>query len=139
MLVTGERGEIIVTVQSSDTARSLAQADADVLPDVLATPRLLALVELAASRAMRRLLRPGQTSMGIGVSITHGKPTAVGSQVCAVARFICDEDGLLRFRFEVFDEAGLIADGEHTRTIIDNTALMSGAMRRQLWAEREAV
>jgi predicted thioesterase len=135
----GERGEIIVTVQHADTARALGSATEDALPEVFSTPRLLALVELAASRAMRRLLRPGQTSLGIGVSINHGKPTAVGSQVCAVARFVSDDDGLLRFHFEVFDEAGLIADGEHTRTIIDGDALRDGARRRQLWAEREAV
>lgn len=138
MLVTGERGEIIATVKPEDTVRALALEADDGLPEVLATSRLLAMVELAASRAMRRVLQAGQTSLGMGTSMAHGKATAVGSQVCAVARFDSHRDGLLRFRFEVYDEAGLIADGEHTRSIVDTDRLADRARSRQLWAEWDA-
>src|SRR5262245_14297055 len=138
MLIPGERGEIFAIVQPEDTVRALDLEGAEQLPDVLATSRILALVELATARAMRRLLRAGQTSLGVGTSIFHGKATAIGAQVCAVARFDSHRDGLLRFRFEIYDEAGLVADGEHTRSIADNGQLADAAKSRQLWAEWDA-
>jgi predicted thioesterase len=138
MLIPGERGEIFAIVQPEDTVRALDLEGAAHLPDVLATSRILALVELAAARAMRRLLRSGQTSLGVTTSVSHGKATAIGSQVCAVAHFQSHRDGVLRFAFEIYDEAGLIASGEHTRSIVDNVQLQGTARSRQLWAEWEA-
>jgi fluoroacetyl-CoA thioesterase len=138
MLISGERGEIIATVKPEDTVRALAMEADDGLPEVLATSRLLGLVELAASRAMRRVLRAGQSSLGVGTSMAHDKATAVGSQVCAVARFYSHRDGLLKFHFEVYDEAGLIAEGEHTRSIVDSGTLADHARSRQTWAEWDA-
>jgi fluoroacetyl-CoA thioesterase len=138
MLIPGERGEIFAIVQPEDTVRALDLEGAAHLPDVLSTSRLLALVELAAARAMSRLLRAGQTSLGVATSVSHGKATAIGSQVCAVAHFQSHRDGVLRFCFEIYDEAGLIASGEHTRSIFDNVRLEDTAKSRQLWAEWEA-
>jgi predicted thioesterase len=138
MLIPGERGEIFAIVQPEDTVRALDLEGAEHLPDVLATSRVLALVELAAARAMRRLVRSGQTSLGVSTCVTHGKVTAIGSQVCVVTRFESHCDGVLGFRFEVYDEAGLIASGEHTRSIVDSGQMADRARSRQLWAEWDA-
>jgi fluoroacetyl-CoA thioesterase len=138
MLTSGERGEIFAIVQPEDTVRALDLEAAEQLPDVLATSRILALVELAAARAMRRLLRADQVSLGMQTSVSHGEATAIGSQVFAVIRFDSHSDGLLRFRFEIYDEAGQIADGEHTRSIVDGAQLADRAKNRQAWAERDA-
>jgi predicted thioesterase len=132
------RVEIIATVTPDDTLRALAAEADHRLPELLATSSLVALVELAASRAMRRMLNAGQTSLGVGMSLTNGKATAVGSQICAVVHFDSQRDGVLRFRFDVYDEAGLIANGEHARSIVDTDRIADRARSRQLWAEWEA-
>jgi fluoroacetyl-CoA thioesterase len=137
MLMPGERGEIFAIVQPEDTVRALDLESAEQLPDVLATSRLIALVELAAARAMRRLLHADQVSLGMETSVSHGAATAIGSQVFVVVRFDSHRDGLLRFRFDIYDEAGRIASGEHTRSIVDAGLLADRARTRQLWAERD--
>jgi fluoroacetyl-CoA thioesterase len=138
MLIPGERGEIFAIVQPEDTVRALDFEGADQLPDVLATSRIIALVELAAARAMRRLLRDDQVSLGMETTVAHGEVTAIGSQVFAAIRFDSHRDGLLRFCFEIYDEAGLIARGEHARSIVGSGQLADRARARQLWAERDA-
>jgi predicted thioesterase len=95
-------------------------------------------VELAAARAMRRVLRADQVSLGMETSVSHGAATAIGSEVFAVVRFDSHRDGLLRFHFDIYDEAGRIASGEHTRSIVDSALLTKRARTRQLWAERDA-
>jgi predicted thioesterase len=59
MLTAGDSGEAEILVQPSDTAKVLALSREDSFPEVLATSRMIALMELAAARAMRPALRPG--------------------------------------------------------------------------------
>lgn len=138
MLMPGECGEIFAIVQPEDTARALDIEGAAQLSDVLATSRILALVELAAARAMRGLLHVDQVSLAMETSVSHGEATAIGSQVFVVIHFDSHRNGLLRFRFEIYDEAGPIASGEHTRSIVDGGQVADRARSRQLWAERDA-
>src|SRR5688500_4428175 len=87
MLTAGDAGEAEIVVQPSDTAKVLALSSEDSFPEVFATSRMIALMELAAARAMRPALQPGQLSVGVSLDVRHTAPTPVGGRVRAVATF----------------------------------------------------
>jgi len=116
-------------VQPSDTAKALSTQDD--FPDVFATSRMVALMELAAARALKPLLQPGQMSVGVTLNIRHTAATPIGLKVRAVATYLGPEGKLFRFKVQAFDDAGPIGEGEHTRAIIDAERLVTGAARRK--------
>jgi fluoroacetyl-CoA thioesterase len=130
-LQPGHCGEASFVVQPSDTAAMLAITPVDRFPEVFATSRLIALMELAAARAMHPLLQEGQLSVGVGLNVRHTAATPVGCTVRAVATYLRTEGKLLHFKVEAFDDAGSIGDGEHTRAVVDTERLLGGAERRR--------
>lgn len=131
MLKIGDHGEAEFVVQQSDTARTLSILEGDEFPEVFATSRMIALMELAAARTMRSMLREGELSVGVEIRVRHMAPTPIGALVRAVATYVAPEGKLFRFRVEAFDESGLIGEGEHTRAIIETSRLLTGANRRK--------
>src|SRR5262245_57716728 len=123
--------EADIVVTPFDTARNIALAPTDSFPEVFATSRMIALMELAAARAMRPLLGQGQLSVGVSLNVRHTAATPVGSTVRAVATYLRTEAKLLHFHVEAFDESGSIGSGEHTRAVIDAARLLSGAEKRR--------
>ncbi len=130
MLKPGDSGEASFVVQLSDTAAMISISPEDRFPEVFATSRLIALMELAAARAMKPFLEPGQLSVGVGINVRHTAATPVGCTVRAVATFVRTDGRLTHFKLEAFDDAGPIGGGEHTRAVIDTERLLSGAARR---------
>jgi len=124
-------GEAVQVVAMEDTAQRIALAPEDSFPAVFATARMIALMEVAAARAMRRLLGEGQLSVGVSLDVRHTAATPVGGKVRATASYLGTEGKLMRFRVEAFDDAGVIGSGEHTRAIVDTTRLLAGAERRR--------
>lgn len=131
MIQAGASGEARLTVRDADTAKAIAQGPEDDFPAVLATSRMVALMELAAARAMRPLLDAGQLSVGVSIRVEHRAATPVGCEVRAVATYLGPEGRLHRFKLEAFDPAGPIGDGEHTRAIVATERLLAGAERRR--------
>jgi fluoroacetyl-CoA thioesterase len=120
-----------IVVTRGDTANNLALAPGDSFPEVFATSRMIALMELAAARAMKPLLGEGQLSVGVALNVRHTAATTVGSNVRAIATYLRTEAKLMHFQVEAFDEAGSIGSGEHARAIVDTGRLLSGAERRR--------
>ena len=131
MLEIGASAEARLTVQHSDTAQALAISPGDVFPEVLATSRMILLMEVAAARAMNPMLSEGQMSVGVSVEVRHTAATPIGCVVRAIASYVGPEGKLHRFKLEAFDEAGLIGEGEHTRAVISTERLLAGAARRR--------
>jgi fluoroacetyl-CoA thioesterase len=123
--------EAALVVAAQDTASHIGLEPADSFPEVFATSRMIALMEVAAARAMRPLLGAGQHSVGVGLDVKHCAATPVGSRVRAEARWLRNDGRLAHFSVKAFDEAGLIGEGEHTRAIVDTARLMSGAGKRR--------
>jgi fluoroacetyl-CoA thioesterase len=123
--------EASLVVAPKDTARHIALAPSDAFPEVFATSRMIALMELAAARAMKPLLGEGQLSVGVSLNVRHTAATPVGSNVRAMATYLRTEAKLMHFQVEAFDEAGSIGSGEHARAIVDTGRLLSGAERRR--------
>ena len=130
MLKAGDTGQAEMVVQPSDTAKVLALSSEDSFPEVFATSRMIALMELAAARAMRPALKPGQLSVGVSLNVKHTAATPVGGKVRAVATFERHDGKLFLFKVEAFDDAGPIGCGEHSRAVIDTERLLQGAARR---------
>lgn len=130
-LHSGDWAEARFVVQDSDTARRLAISSEDNFPEVFATSRMIALLELAAARTMKGLLQPGESSVGVSLNVRHTAATPVGSEVYATAIYLRTEGKLLHFLVEAFDESGAIGAGEHTRAIVNTERLLSGASRRR--------
>jgi fluoroacetyl-CoA thioesterase len=123
--------EAIIVVREQDTASAIALAPIDSFPQVFATSRMIALMEVAAARAMRSLLAEGQLSVGVSLDVRHTAPTPVGAQVRATATHLRDEGRFVYFRVEAFDDTGSIGSGEHARAIVDTARLLAGAERRR--------
>ena len=131
MIDLGKSAEASFTVQQSDTASALSISPEDAFPEVFATSRMIALMELAAARLMRPVLQDGQLSVGVSLNVKHTAATPVGCKVTAVATYLGAEGKLFRFKVEAFDEAGSIGEGEHLRASIATERLLSGAARRK--------
>jgi fluoroacetyl-CoA thioesterase len=121
---------IALSVGRDDLASTLAVDPADAFPDVFATSRLVALMELAAARLMRPILAEGELSVGVTVDITHSAATPPGATVQASARFLGQEGKLYLFAVEAEDDGGEIGRGTHRRAIISAERLVAGAARR---------
>ena len=130
MLQPGDTGEASFITTDHDMANSLAVSVDDDFPEVFATSRMIALMELAGARLMKPILERNQLSVGVGVCIKHLAATPNHTRVSAVATFIEMEGKLYKFKVEAFDTAGKIGEGEHTRAIIDRERLLSGARKR---------
>lgn len=126
----GASAEAALEVTLADTAKAIATDPADDFPAVLATARMVALMELAASRVLKPLLGPGQLSVGVDVSIRHTAATPVGVGVRALARYLGREGKLYRFAIEAHDAGGKVGEGWHTRAVIDSERLVAGARQR---------
>ncbi|OJJ15666.1 thioesterase [marine bacterium AO1-C] len=129
-LEMNESAEARMVVQEADLASALPISEEDNFPEVFATSRMIALMELAAARLMQKALTEGQLSVGVGVNIKHLAATPKGKEVWAVATFTRMEGKLYMFTIEAFDEAGKIGEGSHSRAIIATERLLAGASKR---------
>lgn len=129
-LNAGESAVVNWTVTTEDLASALSSDPRDCFPDVFATSRMIALMELAAARVMRQLLIEGELSVGVTVDVTHSAPTACGETVRTTAQYVGQEGKLYIFEVVAEDAGGEIGRGTHRRAIISTNRLLDGAQRR---------
>ncbi|NQD96425.1 thioesterase, partial [Pseudomonas sp. CrR25] len=84
-MISGSYAEAELRVAPSDSAKALSLAAEDEFPEVFATSRMIALMELAAARCMQPLLQAHELSVGVGVDIRHLGATPIGVRVVAKA------------------------------------------------------
>ena len=117
-------------VQRKDLAKELAIDEQDDFPEVLATARMVALMELAAARLMKPLLNEGELSVGVNVAVNHLAATPNGEEVIARATYKGLEDKLFKVHVELQDGGGIAGSGTHTRAIVKAERLLQGAEKR---------
>ena len=123
-------GTATLVVGPQDLASSISSQTGDEFPPVLATARMIALMEIAAGRVLQPLLGPGELSVGVTVDISHTAPTPPGAEVIATARYAGREGRLYLFEVSVADPGGEVGRGWHKRAIVSNERLQSGAAKR---------
>jgi predicted thioesterase len=121
MLKEGLSHDSYLIVSLSDTAKAQGSGDME----VLATPRLVALMENAAMLAAAPSLAEGETTVGSEITITHVAPSAVGAEVVATAVLDKIEGRKLSFTVSAKEGDKLIGEGRHIRYIVDRQRFMS--------------
>lgn len=97
------------------------------LVDVFATPMMIALLELAASKSIESYLEDGQASVGTLVNVSHTGATPIGMTVSATARVTTVDRRKVEFDITVKDDCGEVGSGTHTRFIIEKQKFMEKA------------
>jgi len=115
MLTTGIKAVSEVTVDKSNTAKSMGSGSLD----VFATPAMIALIEKAACNVLSGKLGEGMPSVGTKLDIAHTAATPVGMKVTAEAELIEIDDRRLVFAVIAKDEKGVIGKGTHERFIVN--------------------
>lgn len=114
------------TVTAADTAMTLGSGDVE----VLGTPAVVALCELAAVHAVSGSLDPNETTVGVRIELDHLAPTLPGRHVKAYARVDSLDGRSILFTIAATDPSGEIARGTHVRVRVDRGRFMSGAENR---------
>lgn len=103
-----------LVVGDADTAKQMGSGNVP----VLATPRLIALCEEAACRAIEGTFDSSKTSVGVRVQFDHLAPVKPGSQVTAEAVLERIEGKRLTFTVSASDSSGLVGAGRVTRVVV---------------------
>lgn len=119
-LKVGDRARFSRTVRPEDTVNRLFP-DArrmDDMPEVLATAKMIGLMEWACVEQIAPYYEPGECSLGIHVDVSHVAPTPPGLTV-TVETEITEIDGrFVGFAVRAEDEGGLIGEGRHRRAVV---------------------
>jgi len=89
------------------------------LPQVLATPVMILIMENAALNAIRPFLDAGESAVGTAVDVKHLAATPVGREVRATAEVIGVEGKRVHFKVSASDGIDEIGSGSHQRIVID--------------------
>ena len=112
----GIRGTSTLRVQPEHLADRFKDA---ILPQVLATPVMILIMENAALNAIRPFLDAGESAVGTAVDVKHFAATPVGHEVCATAEVINVEGRRVDFKVSASDGTEEIGRGTHQRIVIN--------------------
>ena len=119
-LEPGLTATVALTVGANDTAAAFASGAVA----VLATPRLIGLLEEAASLAVQPMLTDEQTTVGTHVDMRHLAATPIGMRVTARAELVDVDGRKLRFRIHAYDAREPVAEGTHDRVIVERARFL---------------
>jgi fluoroacetyl-CoA thioesterase len=112
----GTKGTFTLRVQPEHLADKFKDA---MLPQVLATPVMILVMENAALDAMRPFLEAGESAVGSAIDVRHLAATPVGQNVRAEAEVTGIVGSRVLFRVSASDEIEEIGSGTHQRTVIN--------------------
>ena len=111
----GAKGKFEQAVEKSHLASELDSS----LAQVMSTPTMIGMMELAAMDAIKPFLEPGEGSVGISIDAQHTAATPPKHRVRAEAEVTKSEGRRLEFKVTAFDETEQIGSGTHRRAVID--------------------
>lgn len=123
-LTPGLNATVTLTVAEADLAVAMRSGDVP----VLATPRVVALVEEATVAAVAAALAPDRTTVGTRVELEHLAPSPVGTTVAAQARLEAVEGRKLTFAVSVADGPTEVARGRVERVVVDRERFLARAV-----------
>ncbi len=129
-LSAGAAGRVSLVVSEGDLASVLSSKEGDAFPRVFSTSRMIALMEVAAARALRPLLAEGEMSVGVNLDVAHTAATPLGATVMATGTFLRMEGKVYVFEVVAEDPGGEIGRGIHRRAIVSGERLEAGAAKR---------
>src|ERR1700752_1352988 len=112
----GAKGTFTLRVLPEHLANRFKDA---MLPQVLATPMMILMMENAALNAIRPYLEPGESAVGTAIDVRHLAATPVGHTARAEAEVIKVTGKRIEFRVSASDELEEIGNGTHERAVIN--------------------
>jgi fluoroacetyl-CoA thioesterase len=112
----GAKGSFTLRVLPGHLANQFKDA---MLPQVLATPVMIMMMENAALNAIRSFLDPGESAVGTAIDVRHLAATPVGHEVRADAEVVGVDGKRIEFKVSARDEVEEIGSGTHQRTVIN--------------------
>ena len=112
----GAKGTCTLRVKPQHLANRYKDA---MLPQVLATPVMILIMENAALNAVRPFLDVGESAVGTAIDVRHLAATPVGHNVRAEAEIIKVEGKRIEFKVSASDEIEEIGNGLHQRVVIN--------------------
>ena len=112
----GARGTFSLRVKPEHLASRFKDP---MLPNVLATPVMILIMENAALAAIRAYLDPGESAVGTAVDVRHLVATPVGHEVRAEAEVVKVDRRRVEFRVSARDESEEIGRGTHERMVVE--------------------
>jgi fluoroacetyl-CoA thioesterase len=91
---------------------------------ILATSRMIGLMEDTCLALVQPLLAEGQTSVGTHVNVSHVGVAWAGETITVRVRLVrITQRRLLRFEIEVEAPGGVISTGDHQRLVVERSKL----------------
>lgn len=118
-----EEGLIYTRAYRVTEADSAINCESGDLP-VLATPRLIALLENASMRCVKNHLADGDTTVGGYVELSHLKPTAVNAEIAVTAKLERIVGRKLHFVISATEGDKSIGNGSHIRFVVNREKFM---------------
>ena len=110
----GAKFKVTIKVEEKDTAASYGSGTLA----VLATPRMIALMEESAYKCIDKYLEEGQSSVGTYLDVKHLAATPVGMEAYAESEVTEFDGRRVVFSVKAYDEKGLIGEGKHERFVV---------------------
>ena len=110
----GQKNQIKIAVTKNDTAKVFGSGELE----VLATPRMIALMEECAYKSISSDLEAGATTVGTLMDVKHLSATPVGMDVTVESEILEIDGRRVCFSVKAYDECGLIGEGKHERFIV---------------------
>ncbi len=127
MLRSGIKGYQEITVTTEDTAKVYKSGTLE----VLATPRMAALMEETAWKSVAGELDSGMGTVGIRLELDHLAPTPVGMKVCCESLLEKVDGRKLSFTVTAKDEKGEIGKAMHERFIVEEEKFQNKANQKK--------
>ena len=112
----GTKGTAALRVRPEHLANRFKDA---ILPQTLATPVMILVMENAALNAIKPFLEQGESAVGTAVDVKHLASTPVGRDVTAIAEVLGVDGKRVDFKVSAHDGSDEIGNGTHQRIVID--------------------
>jgi fluoroacetyl-CoA thioesterase len=112
----GTKGTFTLRVLSEHLADRFKDA---MLPQVLATPVMILVMENAALNAIKPFLEAGESAVGTEIDVRHLAATPAGHNVRAEAEVVGIAGKRISFKVSASDETEEIGNGTHQRMVIN--------------------
>lgn len=120
------------TVTRENTVPHLAmdRSTFDDIPEVLATAYMVAMMEGAATKAIRPHLDANEGSVGVSVNITHTAATLPGQVVTVTAEITAVVGRKVTFKIVAHDDLDKIGEGTHQRAVVPWDRFKAGVAQK---------
>ena len=110
----GQRNQLKTKVTENDTAKVFGSGELL----VLATPRMIALMEECSYKCISADLEAGSSTVGTSLNVKHLSATPVGMEVTVEVEITEIDGRRVCFSLKAYDECGIIGEGTHERFIV---------------------